>query len=69
MKVWIWVLVGFVLKFISRQVEPMGDAQPSMASDAASGRLGYHALAMLLLIASIACFIGALVSFFHNRTA
>jgi len=45
MKVWIWVLVGFVLKFISRQVELMGDAQPSMASDAASGRLGHHALA------------------------
>lgn len=69
MKVWIWVLVGFVLKFISRQVELMGDAQPSMASDAASGRLGYHALAMVLLIASIGCFICALVSFFRNRTS
>ena len=54
MKTWIFVVAGFALKFVSKQVELMGDAQPSMAADAFSGRLGYHARAMLMLIAAIA---------------
>jgi hypothetical protein len=40
-----------------------------MAANASSGRLGYHALAMLLLIAAIGCFIGAIVSFLKDRAA
>ena len=69
MKIWIFVVAGFALKFVSKQVELMGDAQPSMAADASSGRLGYHALAMLLLIAAIGCFICAIVSFLKDRAA
>lgn len=69
MKAWIFVVLGFALKFVSKQVELLGDAQPAMAADASSGRLGYHLVAMVLLVAAIGCFIAAIVSFIRNRTA
>jgi hypothetical protein len=64
MRALVLIASGFGLKFVSKQIELMGDVSP-----AGSSRLGYHAIALVLLIAAIGCFITALVSIFSARRA
>ena len=68
MKPLVLIAVGFGLWFVSKQVELMGDAAPSMASDPSSARLEYHALALLILTVALGCFVAALISIFGKRS-
>jgi hypothetical protein len=67
MKPFVFIAFGFGLKFISKQVELMGDGAPSMASGVSSARLGYHSLALVILLGAIGCFVAALVSIVGGR--
>ena len=63
----VYIALGFALKYASKQVALRGDAAPLVAGGVSPERLQYHLLALVLLVAAIGFFVAALVSLFRRR--
>lgn len=66
-----WLLAGFGLFRLSRLFEGIGDSYPVAADGVSWDRLTWHGLALLVLLAALACFIrtGVLIWRLRGRGA
>jgi hypothetical protein len=59
--------LGFGLLRLSKEIELYGDAQPLIEGGVSTGRLFYHSMALLVVVAALGCFMYALRLIFGSK--